>query len=83
MIAVLDMMGAGCPSCAFAIERAARRMPGVRDVRVDIARSEICLDFDGNEAVLEGVIAAVRKFGHDAVVKGREAASGECPPDSK
>jgi Cu+-exporting ATPase len=67
--AILDMRGAGCVSCAYAIERLGRKRPGVEDVRVDIAHSEIRVVYDGPDDVLNQILDIVKLIGHDAVVK--------------
>lgn len=68
-IGVLDLKGAGCPSCAFTIERAGRRVAGVRDVRVDVATHEIRVQYDGNPEALRGIEAIVSRLGYQAEVK--------------
>jgi copper chaperone CopZ len=67
--AVLDLLGAGCATCACAIERSGRRAPGVSEVRVDIARSEVTVTYDGNEAALQRILDVIRLYGHDARLK--------------
>jgi copper chaperone CopZ len=66
---VLDVKGANCPSCAFAIERAGRRVVGVRDVRVDVTAHEIRVRYDGNPEALRGIEAIVSRLGYKAKVK--------------
>jgi copper chaperone CopZ len=68
-IGVLDLKGASCPSCAFTIERAGRRVAGVRDVRVDVATHEIRVQYDGNPEALRGIEAIVSRLGYQAEVK--------------
>lgn len=77
MVAVLDMQGAGCPSCAYAIERLGAKTAGVRGVYVDIARHRVTIRFDGNPAVVEHIQALIANFGHAAVVKSVAPDTGE------
>lgn len=64
----LSMLGAGCTSCAYAIERNGRKLPEVRDIHVDIARSEIRVKFDESvPGVPDKIIDLVNRIGHDAV----------------
>jgi Cu+-exporting ATPase len=66
---VLDVDGAHCPACAFTIEKLGRRVPGVSEVRVDVARHEIRVDFDGNPGTLERIAAIVGNLGYSATVR--------------
>ena len=66
---VLSLKGAGCPSCAYTIEKLGRRISGVSEVRVDVNTQEIRVEYDGNPAALEGVAAVVARLGYQASVK--------------
>jgi copper chaperone CopZ len=57
---VLDVEGAHCPSCAFTLEKLGRRVPGVREVRVD---------YDGAPGTLERFMAIVVNLGYSATVR--------------
>ena len=59
------MQGFGCVSCAYAIERVARRFEGVHAVRVDLAARRITVDFDGRNAVISRIQDYIRTLGHD------------------
>jgi len=78
--AVLDMMGAGCTSCAYAIERVGRKTAGIHEVRVDIAASEVRVQYEGAESVLDALLNVIRLYGHDARIRGAgpaETATGK------
>ena len=66
---VLDVNGAHCPSCAFTIEKLGRRLPGVSEVRVDTARHEIRVDYDGAPGTLEQIADIVGRLGYLATVR--------------
>lgn len=63
------MRGAHCPSCAFTIEKLGRKVPGVSEVRVDVARHEIRVDYDGSPGTLEGIADIVGRLGYSATVR--------------
>lgn len=64
---LIDMVEFGCPSCARAIEHAGRRLAGVVDIRVDLARREIQVTHHADaDVVAAGVMAIVRRLGHEA-----------------
>ena len=74
--AELEMLGFGCVSCAYAIERLARRFKGIESIRVDIAASEIRVEYDPETVDAPAVILdMVRKIGHDARIKKAPARS--------
>ena len=66
---VLDVQGAHCPSCAFTIEKLGRKVPGVTEVRVDVTRHEIRVDYDGAPGTLENIAGIVGRLGYSATVR--------------
>ncbi len=66
--ATLEMLGFGCPSCAYAIERVAGRFEGVQAVRVDLGAGRITVDFDGRDTVIPKLQDYIRTLGHDTRV---------------
>jgi copper chaperone CopZ len=73
---ILDVNGASCPSCAYTIERAGRRVAGVHDVRVDVNAHEIRVEYDGSPEALTGVQAIVARLGYQASVKSSGTPAG-------
>jgi copper chaperone CopZ len=63
---VLDVQGANCPSCAFTIEKLGRKVRGVTEVRVDVTRNEIRVDYDGAPGTLESIAGIVGRLGYQA-----------------
>jgi cation transport ATPase len=64
---VIETTGANCPSCAFTIERLGRKIPGVRDIHMDVASRRISVDCESEDGtVQEQVMAIVRRLGYDA-----------------
>ncbi len=59
------MVAFGCPSCARAIEQAGRRIAGVREIRVDLARHEIRVTCDADRDPTAALTALVQRLGHD------------------
>jgi len=74
--AVLDVNGATCPSCAYTIERAGRKVAGVGEVRVDVNAREILVDYDGTPEALAGIKAVVARLGYQAAVKSAGVSRG-------
>ena len=52
--AILDVDGARCASCSYAIERLGRKVPGVEEVRVHPDSQEIHVTYGGDPAALGG-----------------------------
>ena len=73
---ILDVNGASCPSCAYTIERAGRRVAGVSDVRVDVNTHEIRVQYNGSPGALTGVQAIVARLGYQATLRAGGAPSG-------
>lgn len=67
--AILDVNGASCASCVYAIEHLGRKVQGVSDVRVDAAHREIHVRYAGNPGSLERIAEVVKRLGYDARVR--------------
>jgi copper chaperone CopZ len=64
--AILEVNGAHCASCSYAIERLGRRVPGVEEVRVHPDLQEIHVKYAGNPSTLEEIIRIVGRLGYEA-----------------
>jgi len=67
--AILDVNGANCASCAYAIEHLGRKIQGVTDIKVDAANQEIQVWYGGNPGSLERISEVVRRLGYEARVR--------------
>ncbi|HUX20237.1 MAG TPA: heavy metal-associated domain-containing protein [Spirochaetia bacterium] len=75
--AILDLEGADCASCAYAIEHTGRKVAGVSDVYVDINAHEARVEYAGNRAALERITQIIRSLGYDATIRDDSGSSGE------
>jgi len=64
--AVLDVNGARCASCSFAIEHMGRKVPGVEEVRVYPDSQEIHVRYSGDPEALGQIIRIVSRLGYEA-----------------
>lgn len=69
---VLDLTGADCPSCVYAIERAGKKIQGVRDIRVDPVQHEIHVTYEADSEAPREIIAIVQRLGYDATPRHQE-----------
>jgi copper chaperone CopZ len=69
MRAILEVDGAHCGGCVFAIEHSGRKVRGVEDIRVHTADGEIHVDYDGSPDALEAITDIVSRLGHSARVR--------------
>jgi copper chaperone CopZ len=67
--AILDLDGAHCASCAYAIEHLGRKIQGVKDIAVDAAQKEIRVEYEGNPGSLERIVEIVHRLGYDAKIR--------------
>lgn len=67
--AILDVDGANCPSCVYAIEHFGRKVEGVQAVRVDPVSREIRVEYAGNPGSLERIVEIVRQLGYGASIR--------------
>jgi copper chaperone CopZ len=67
--AILDVDGANCASCAYAIEHLGRKIQGVTEIKVDAAHGEIHVRYGGNPGSLERISEIVSRLGYAAKVR--------------
>ena len=67
--AILDLNGATCASCVYAIEHLGRKVQGVTEVSVNPALKEVRVDYEGNPGSLERIVEIVRRLGYDASIR--------------
>ena len=64
--AILEVDGAHCASCSYAIEHMGRKVPGVEEVRVHPDSQEIHVRYGGDPESLEQIIRIVARLGYEA-----------------
>lgn len=64
----ISISGMHCASCAGIIERAAKKVSGVREVNVNFAAEKLTAIFDESEAKVDDIVAAVKKAGYSATL---------------
>lgn len=64
-----------CASCAAHVEKAGRKVAGVNDIRVNLARGRALLKFDPKQTSIESVAAAITAAGYPS--QREETASSE------
>lgn len=75
--AELSIKGTYCGACTYAIEHAGRKLEGVSDVFVDIARKKITVVYEGDKKVLNTMIEMVGKLGHEACLTDENVKKAE------
>lgn len=62
--AVVTVSGMACPFCAYGLKKHLIGLPGAKDVRVDLAKSQATIDFTGeSDATDTQIQQAVRDAG--------------------
>jgi Zn2+/Cd2+-exporting ATPase len=64
---VLHVTGMDCADCAFKLQGALRREPGVRDADVDFGSATLAIVLDAKSGRVDDVYRAVRRLGYDTV----------------
>jgi len=67
--AILDLNGATCASCVYAIEHLGRKVQGVTDIAVNAALKEIRVEYEGNPGSLERIAEIVHRLGYEATIR--------------
>ena len=70
-----DVTGMTCAACSARVEKAAANVPGIASVSVNLLKTSMEVDFDGEAATLAAVSAAVEKAGYGAYPRPEAGAS--------
>ena len=70
--AVIDLKDARCASCSYTTEHLGRKISGIHDIRVDAARGEIHVDYEGTTKSPEDIIEIVHRIGYNASIRTTE-----------
>ncbi len=63
----LKIEGMTCASCAKAVERATKKLEGVRESSVNLATEKLSISYDEGKLSVEDIQAAVEKAGYKAI----------------
>ncbi len=74
---VFPVTGMMCAVCAGTVEKTVSEVPGVSDVAVNFASSEVSFSWDASATSPEKVAEAVRAAGYDMIVEDSEAKAVE------
>ena len=62
----LRIIGMHCASCAVTIEKALRKLPGVKRASVNFASGEAVVEYDPSTTRLKDIVKTIRDVGYDA-----------------
>ena len=66
-----DITGMSCSACSSRVEKAVRRVPGTKDVTVNLLTNSMKLSYDEGSTSEADIIAAVEKAGYGASPAGK------------
>ena len=62
----LEMLGFGCASCVYTIEKTGRRIPGVESISANLADQRVRIRHNGDrQAIIDRISEIVTKIGHE------------------
>ncbi|HAS82723.1 MAG TPA: hypothetical protein DCS43_08640 [Verrucomicrobia bacterium] len=64
---VMDMLGFGCASCVYTIEKMGRKLAGVKTIRANLGDRLIHITCEPalRQQIIEQITDMVRRIGHD------------------
>jgi Cu+-exporting ATPase len=75
----LPISGMTCANCALTIERQVRKLDGVLQAEINLARERLTLIYDPRAVTREAIIARIRKAGYDVPLQTAD----ELPEDAE
>ena len=65
-----DMLGFGCGSCVYTIEKLGRKIDGVIDIHASLADKRVRVKHDGDhDAIVKQLTDIVNRIGHEIRVR--------------
>ncbi len=77
MISRFDIKGMSCSACSAAVERAVKKLDGVKSAEVSLMTNTLTLDYDESVLSPKKVCAAVKKAGYGASLRGEKSDAAE------
>ena len=65
-----DITGMTCSACSSRVESCVRKLPGVKDVSVNLLKNSMSVSYDENSLNTKGIVDAVEGSGYGAKPKG-------------
>lgn len=65
-----DITGVTCSACSSRVENCVLKLPGVKDVSVNLLKNIMSVSYDENSPNTEGIVSAVESSGYGAKPKG-------------
>ena len=65
-----DITGMTCSACSSRVESCVVKLPGVKDVSVNLLKNTMSVSYDENSLNTEGIVSAVESSGYGAKPKG-------------
>ncbi len=70
-----DITGMTCAACSARVQKAAGEVAGVTEANVNLLKNSMELEYDGSQATVEAVCAAIDKAGYGAHPRTQRAAA--------
>lgn len=61
----LPILGMTCANCVSTVERNLKKVPGITHASVNLSSERAAVEFDPEQATLDGMLARIRKAGYD------------------
>ncbi len=62
----MEMLGFGCPSCVYTIEKTGRKIPTIKNISVNLANQRIYIEHTGDRAeVVQKISEIINRIGHE------------------
>ena len=72
-----QVSGMTCSACSANVEKSVRKLPGVREVSVNLLSGSMRVDYDESALNADGIIRAVQAAGYGASLPGAQRKKGE------
>ena len=65
----MEMLGFGCPSCVYTIEKTGRKIPAIKSIAVNMGKQRISIEHTGEqEDIALKITEIVNRIGHEVRV---------------
>ena len=71
-----DVTGMSCAACSARVEKSVAKLPGIKEVSVNLLKNSMTVEYDEAALTSEGIVEAVVKAGYGASLREEKGSAG-------
>ena len=71
-----DVTGMSCAACSARVEKSVAKLPGIKEVSVNLLKNSMTVEYDESALTSEGIVGAVVNAGYGASLRAEKGSAG-------